>query len=367
MTDKISSKSEVIEWLRFFCVVCVVYLHAGIPFTAEDLISCHNGFYDTLRILISHGFCRVAIPVFFTISGYLFFKGLQDWNTAVWKLKLKRRISTLLIPYILWTVISVLFTFVTLKHPSLSAGKHLFSINAFWDTGTGLPQNYPLWFIRNLMLLNILAPVFYFYIKHTQILGLSILFLLFFFNWWPHWPGFEAVGFFFYSFGAFLSISGNNLADICKKYRWIAAIISLPLLMIMVLSYGNRPSLWDHSHRLFPLIGTIAVIGCAAFLYEKRRIRYNEFLSDSAFFIFAAHGTIALPIIQSCLRRLISSTESYALILKYLTAPLLTILLLLLCHKLFMQLLPKTTGILTGGRAGNTHSTANPTDHTLLL
>lgn len=68
-----SPESGLIEWLRFFCVVCVVYLHAGLPFDGQDLISCHHGLYDTLRIVISHGFCRIAVPTFFIISGYLFF------------------------------------------------------------------------------------------------------------------------------------------------------------------------------------------------------------------------------------------------------------------------------------------------------
>ncbi len=360
-------KSELIEWLRFFCVVCVVYLHAGIPFNELDLISYHNGIYDTIRILISHGLCRVAVPIFFIISGYLFFRDLSDWNTPTLTQKLKRRIRSLLIPYFIWNIISILFTYLSIRLYSIPREARLLDIRALWDTGTGLPQNYPLWFIRNLIVLDILAPIVHFYIKQTRLIGISILFILFFFNWWPRIPGLEAVGFFFYAFGAYLSITGKDLAEICNKYRIFAISIVVPLLAIMVLSYGDNPSLWEHTHRVFSLFGAIAVIGCAAHLEEKGRIRYSDSLSNSAFFIYAAHGTIALPFIQSLLRRLLPSTQDFAMILKYLTAPLLTILLLLLFYKLLLLFFPKTTSFLTGGRAGDKHSIAFHTGHTLLI
>ena len=140
------------------------------------------------------------------------------------------------------------------------------------------------------------------------------------------------------------------MADTCKKYRWISVTLAIPLLIMMVLSYGNHPALWEYSHRLFTLAGSVAVIGCTTGLYEAHHIRTNQFLSNSAFFIFAAHGTIALPVIQSCLRKLLPSTQSFALIIKYITAPLLTVLLLLLCYKAGTRLLPKTFRILSGGR-----------------
>lgn len=261
-----------------------------------------------------------------------------------------RRIKTLVVPYVLWIVLSVLFYWLLSKLRLTDTNGPYFSLGAFWDTGTGLPHNYPLWFVRNLIVLNVLAPVIAFYIQRTRVPGLAVLFLLYFFNIWLQLPGFEATGFFFYSLGAFLSLSKLSLAAICKKYRWLTASISIPLLILLVLSYGNHPALWEHTHRLFTLTGSVALIGCAAGLYEEHRIRYNRFLSSSTFFIYAAHGTIALPIIQSCLRKLWPSTQSFALIFKYITAPVFTVLLLLFCYRIGTRLSPKAFRILSGNR-----------------
>ena len=79
-----SVKSKTIEWLRFFCAAAVVVLHsAGKPLEGNVVISCQYGAYDAIRILFSHGLCRVAVPLFFFISGYIFFVGLHTldgWN-----------------------------------------------------------------------------------------------------------------------------------------------------------------------------------------------------------------------------------------------------------------------------------------------
>ena len=115
MVNSITSKT--IEWLRFFCIVVVVLLHAvGSPMDGREVISYHNGVYDTIRILFSEGFCRIAVPTFFLISGYLFFFKLEEWSTDIWFNKLKKRVRTLLIPYLLWNLIAIIVSLMLLLH-----------------------------------------------------------------------------------------------------------------------------------------------------------------------------------------------------------------------------------------------------------
>lgn len=348
MTDPVniapSRKSKPIEWLRFFCAICVVFLHAGIPSDAQDTISCHNGISDTLRIIISHGFCRVAVPIFFIISGYLFFIGLTDWDFRQWGSKLKKRVNSLLIPYILWNILSILVSWGAHEFVSTPIIHNPWSVAMLYDTGTGLPHNYPLWFIRNLMILNLLAPLIYVYVRRTRIFGIVILFLLYFFNYWTTLPGFEATGFFFYSLGALISISQLDMPDLCRKIRLPTAIAAVPLLLLMILSHGHNPPLWEYTHRIFALIGSISTIGIVTHFID--RIKVSDFLSKSAFFVYAAHGTIVLPLVQHILRRLLPSS----LVIQYLSAPLLTIGILLLCYWLLTLYMPRITKILVGGR-----------------
>lgn len=78
---KISKKqSDIISILKGLLPVLVVVLH-----TSFDASLCYrDGVESFLRVLI----CKiggVAVPVFFFISGILFFTKLQEWDWTVWK------------------------------------------------------------------------------------------------------------------------------------------------------------------------------------------------------------------------------------------------------------------------------------------
>ena len=107
--------------------------------------------------------CRSAVPVFFIISGYLFFQNITEFKKEAYSSKVKSRIRTLLIPYLLWNFIAL--TENLIKHlPVLSSvfpniHKQIIDINffigAFWVMPNGgCPILYPFWYIRDLMVNN---------------------------------------------------------------------------------------------------------------------------------------------------------------------------------------------------------------------
>ena len=49
-----------------------------------------------------------AVPLFFAISGFLFFQKLETWSWPVWKQKIRSRVRTLLIPFIIFNAICAL-------------------------------------------------------------------------------------------------------------------------------------------------------------------------------------------------------------------------------------------------------------------
>ena len=105
-------KYKVFDWLRFPLIVFVVYIHSfgkpidfyAIDFSNLTSIDCYNLF----RISISHVLTHIAVPMFFFISGFLFFNKLQEWNRTVYFGKLRKRIKTLLVPFIIWNTIKIL-------------------------------------------------------------------------------------------------------------------------------------------------------------------------------------------------------------------------------------------------------------------
>ena len=356
-----SIKSQTIEWLRFFCIAAVVLLHAVDPPVDGSPFCYRDGAYYIAQVLFSEGLCTVAVPIFFIISGYLFFVKLEEWDKKIWLDKMKRRARTLLLPYLLWNLIAILFSLGMLylraslkgSTPDIAAWYNgMGGLKAFWDTGTaGLPFNYPLWFLRNLIVFVILSPAVFLYAKKTGIVGLILLYGAYFTAALAKIPGlFYINGLFFFTLGAYLSIRKIDFTELFKRWRTVAACIAVPLLITIFFTFGIHTDVWKFTHRAFTLFGSVATIGIVASLFQKGRLKVRPLLSASTFLIYAAHGTIVLPQTQSILGKILPLNQ-IGLTIKYFTAPLLTVVLLVLCYWCLNRWLPKTTAVLTGGRA----------------
>lgn len=87
------SVSKTISFLRFPLIILVVFIHVPrLPGGGE--------IYSYVTTLLSVKVASIAVPCFFLISGLLFFD--TSFNFKKYILKLRKRIVTLLIPYILW-------------------------------------------------------------------------------------------------------------------------------------------------------------------------------------------------------------------------------------------------------------------------
>ena len=352
--------SRSIDWLRFPCAAAVVLLHAlGQPLAGNDCISFRYGAYDTIRILFSQGVCRIAVPIFFFISGYLFFVRLEHWDTTAWVGKLKKRIKTLLVPYLLWNIIAFLLLLsiecgkMMIKNtpPQFQDLQILFSnvggLRLFWDAKSGYPLNDPLWFIRNLLVFVTVAPIIYLFLKKLKIMGLLLLYIAY-----QLCQGTAVVlwleGLFFFSFGAYYSICMKDYYQCFTKFRSIPAIVCLLLLIAIVFTYSDFSVIYEVCRRLLTLIGTVAVIAIVGKYVDNGQLKVKHVLSESSFLVYAAHGLI-LPYLLFAMRRTLPQTQ-LIFILDYFIAPLLTITLLVFAYKLLNRLMPKTSAILLGGR-----------------
>lgn len=102
-----------IEKLRFLLAALVVLLHCyNLYDYGSGAITFDRSLYDFVRIFFTQGVCRVAVPTFFLMSGYLFFKNLEYWNNQEYVKKMKSRFWTLFIPYLLWNLIAFCFLFI---------------------------------------------------------------------------------------------------------------------------------------------------------------------------------------------------------------------------------------------------------------
>ena len=197
---------------------------------------------DMLRVLLTLGIvCRhatsenlapivwateVCVPLFFALSGYLFFRNAPekpDWKWF-WG-KIRSRIFTLLIPYLIAVVIAWLCYYFAIKAvPSMVDGfmgdRWKDPLYVFW---TG-PVNLSLWFIRELMVVVVLSPLVYLIIRYTGWWGVLALGA-----WWAmgKYGGFAFGGpepFFLFAAGGCLGIHKIGPVE-----RWLHAKSRVPV------------------------------------------------------------------------------------------------------------------------------------------
>lgn len=182
------SKINSITILRVIAIVGVVFQHAyimnsytmnGVTHTFPEIKWC-----SFIVHWISDVATKSCVPLFFLISGYLFFKSVD--GTSPYKIKylgkLKKRTKTLLVPYLIWNLLYFVYM-VAFKKMDLS---FLSVVGAFFVRPDLLPVSYypaytPFWFIRELMLLMLLSPlVYYVFVKLPKYYGHWALLSLFF-------------------------------------------------------------------------------------------------------------------------------------------------------------------------------------------
>ena len=353
-TDWEKIQSETIEWLRFPMAVAIVFLHHG-----ESLLHTAAEPLRSICLLFSEGICRLAVPCFFFISGYLFFHKLQEWDWDIWKAKIKRRGITLLVPYILWNMVA-LFAFwgygrVNGAQASLLEQFHEYGgFRLFWNMRGGIPIGLmngpldgPLWFIRDLMYYVLATPAVYLFLKWAKgygILGLYILYLAV--------PGSVPEGFVFFVTGAYLQYSQKGiLSFLFPARRWFYWLF-IPLLIITCISFGYS-EYWNRFAKfVFELNGISAVFCLIGTLLEEKAIYpMPPFLAKSSFFIFALHEILILrQIATPAVHAVIPPDTVLGGIVSFFLVPAITVGICLGILWLLQKFLPHTSALLTGNR-----------------
>ena len=105
-------ESRTINFLRPLLAIMVVGLHVR-PYYSDGTELFADGWYDASVITVFKILFSLAVPAFFLISGYLFFRNLKNWDVTIWKGKIRKRAKTLLCPYVIWNLIAFLGFIIT--------------------------------------------------------------------------------------------------------------------------------------------------------------------------------------------------------------------------------------------------------------
>ena len=347
MTDYTSLQSKTFNFLRFPLMVFIVFIHT---INLSDV--ANNIFVQDIYYLITKVIAALGVPTFFIISGYYFFYTKNEnevFNKNSYFFKLKKRVKTLLIPFLLWNLFMIIFYIVVpLLIPSFGADGQIKTVKqffvAFVSYNYHTPINYPLWYVRDLMILCILSPIIYLLIKYLKIIPLIILFIVAVWRFYIPMPRMDLTyqSFFYFPLGAYFAIHHKNIIEYCRKLSFYPLIIYIIFIVAFLITKDGT------INRIGIIFGLIATYNIVSYFVEHNKLKENPFLSEMSFFLFLFH---ALPIIivSNRLKSLLPQTDLGYLI-NYFLSVFIVVLLAIITYKIMKKYFPRFTSILMGGR-----------------
>ncbi len=356
--NKVMSKylSRKIKFISVFAMFAIVFVNAynyEKPLTPVSTIESGFNFFQMTEYFFSNGLFTFAVPLFFIISGFLFFLKYENTVKGYFN-KLIKRCYPLLVPYVAWAIISgaailILnnfgkFRFITFFKENLVPLDRCFIYLI-------KPPAFQLWFLRQLMLFAVLSPIIYLLVKYTKSLILIPFGIL-----WICDVNFiiSSQGLFFFSIGAAFAIFGkarnvtrrdNTPLAICFCTAWLLLSFSLTMLA------AGKSNLWILMQIVYKLNEAVGVVGIW-FMFDHivKLITHKKGMllaSSHLFFVFALHEPLLH--ISNQMALIPDNSHSSHLIL-YICLPISVISVCIIISMMMRKVLRPLHSVLTGGR-----------------
>ena len=345
-----------LDVLRFPLIVLIVYLHATgytANFADGSKTLANAGIVEGVQS-ITGTIARIAVRLFFMMSGFLFFRGAA-FSAAIYRAKLRSRVKSLLIPFLFWNL--ALFALV-------AVGQHVPTLAPFFN-GQSLPQTamspfqmvdavigitrfptaYQFWFIRDLMILVTLSPLLWLAARYAGWVALAVLAIGWIFNIWPvPIPAIEPTLFFY--LGALIAIRGWSLFALDRLGWWL-----VPLFAVLLGVHCAEQLIYGTDYSLHPpmMVGLILALKVSRWLAGSDRWRERLVaLGGASFFVFAVHEPL-VTIGKKLAFHSLPMTAGTVLAI-YAVLPVVVICLALAGYWILLKTVPGFLRVITGGR-----------------
>ena len=329
-------------WFAFM----VVFIHSnqeGVNMAGGSVVFETPGWLELIKRLGSDIIPRCAVPGFFLIAGVLLFR--KDFS---WKENMRKKCRTLAVPYLLLNTLWILFYIICQSIPFTAA---FFSqerildwslgdwVDAYLGNRSGEPLVYHLWFLRDLFVMNLVAPIIGWLTKKMPRLcaaAVLVVYLL------PKTRYFsitsEAICFF--TLGACVVRLDVHLDSVKRKWLMVCSYVILVFAAVIT---GNL---------FFKKLSIIA--GVAFWMVCATNFAPGHFLQRLIPFsldIYLFHQ-MTMTIFFKLINKLILPTP-VAQLIEYLTIPFVMYVFCVGAAVLLKRFLPKFYYALTGGRGQN--------------
>lgn len=332
-----SNIAQRITVLRPLLIFGIVFVHVPGQLDKPSLMG--SSWFDYLTGFFQIGLFRGTVPMLSLIAGFLLFRAGLDLEAA--KLY-RKKFKTIVVPFLVFNVVLALLAaaiqyrtgFVYMR--SLVGVEVRDWINALFGV-KAVPINYPLYFLRDLIVLIALAPLFGWFLRRRPIVGLLAVALVF----GCGFDGFvvrrdsSAVVFYL---GGWLALAGRDLRA-ADRY----AVPALALLCLLCAA----PMLFRIDDNTFLVYTAPFLIWPAVTLLQRTKAwDWALRASKYSFFVFVAHAPL-LELVYLGYRRLLPGLPYETF---WFAGPVLTIAVLVALYELLMLVAPRAFNAVIGAR-----------------
>lgn len=364
-----ASLSTAIEVARVALVIGLVFLHYfsfpnldAPPFSGIDprfpVATFVNGF--TAFFFFS------AVPLLSAVSGWLFF-GFRDGDArGAIAARLRKRAGSLLLPLVAWNLLAILVAYALWRVAPTSgligqlgfdaANASLFSVIDGVFGITRLPVAFQFWFVRDLFLSVLAAPLLWVLLRRAPFAGALLLGAAWVveFNLWGVFVRADVL--FFFYLGALVRTRGwnprigwNATLALLGVYAALMALRTLAPLAVDPAS-AEAQALLDLATRLARPLGVAACWGVCLRLAATRSGEVLARWGGAAFFLHAAHFPLIALVKFALWKAVPAAAGDASMLAHYAASVAATIGICALAAVALYRLSPPLYGFLAGGR-----------------
>ncbi len=350
------STSETLFWKKkefasFILSVLVFFIHISSFAQYGNTDGFISTFNERISFLFRESITRFAVPMFFILSGISFFRGYEN---SKYLNKIRSRMFTLAIPYLLWNTIWMIFDIVC-SYTFLSkyfVGRQLFVLSVT-NVLKGIffyEHNIPFWFVFDLIIFSLAAPLLHLIVrnKYIGIASISLLTILATFGIGiPSSIFYSSTAIIFYLIGA---IIGEHYFDFAsrKANKGIRCFS-----IIFLLAYITLKNFFPSQQYPFKVLSQVVIFTLSAFALWSTidmfidKVKPKMFYSRS-FAIYAMHINVSAIIAK--LTFLCLPKSGWMAVPNFIITTILTLFLINFICSFLEKNLPKVYSILMGNR-----------------
>jgi len=356
--------SQKFRFWAFVSMLLLVFVHGynldQRYLEPATLVSEPLTFTTFFEYFTANGIFRFRIPMLFAISGYLF--ALSD--TKPHGERMKGRVRTLLLPYLLWSALGLLmtwgleewsFSLESVRAANLSQPIAEYSWQDALLRWTLSPLPFQLWFIRVLFVYNAAYPLLLRAVERAPKIWFGFIVCVWFLL--PIHLGFaEPEGLLFFTVGIWLQKTNFNL-DTPPSWLKLPSVATAWILLAAaktIIAFYAQPSPPVFIgllvlHRVVEGLGIgVAWFGMDALVRWCMARRWFQWSSAFSFMIYALHVPMVNYILHPAFQ-MWSGLPMYRLML-YFALPLMVIGVCVSVGAVLRRFAPPVYGVLTGGR-----------------